>query len=120
MSHQGQFSARFAGHLGGEPHPGTVNLALPSPALRSLQRYLAATPAHHTLPPRDDFCAACCWHVTLAADGRQAQGLLLRPQIADYPPDKVEVILPLPLRLRWDLDDDHPLTLHLLPHPAVS
>jgi putative hydrolase of the HAD superfamily len=91
--------------FGWAPVPGTLNLRLVRPA------DLAAWAAIRTLPAaslsRAGSCDARLWP-TVLADGRPAA--LIRPQVAGYPPDQVELLAPQSLRETLRLRDGDTLT----------
>ncbi len=101
--------------LGGPFHPGTVNLDSDA---RGAQ--LAARHRHDVrlrrfeLPARDSFCSALLHAVELSHGLLSTPALLLWPQVAGYPDEKLELICPIPLREGWALADGAMLDLRYL------
>lgn len=98
-------------------HPGTVNLQLDAVQARRLAALAAdARLRRFELPGRDGFCPATLYAARLHHGPRHMPAVLLRPQVAGYPGDKLELVCPHPVRAGWALDDGailelHPLTL---------
>lgn len=94
-------------------HPGTVNLQVDGVQARRL----AALPTdarlrRFELPGRDGFCPATLYATRLHHGPRHMPALLLRPQVAGYPADKLELVCPQPVRASWALNDGALLELH--------
>jgi len=80
--------------LGFVPCPGTFNLRMHGPEWERLRRRLVAA-SGIGIEPAAGFCAAKCFPVHVAG---RLSGALVLPDMHDYPPDKFEIIAPLPLR----------------------
>ena len=104
--------------LGNAPHPGTVNLKLCEGAAAVVARHRHDEALHrHLVTPEGDFCPAVVHRVTLhhgEQDHAPLPGLVLWPEVPDYPADKLEIILPVRLRDHWPVDDGQPLIVRYL------
>ncbi|MCC5794832.1 MAG: HAD-IA family hydrolase [Chromatiales bacterium] len=79
--------------FGIDPWPGTLNLRLGE------EPRLPAGEARQLRPPGRDACAALCWVVRIGtAQGIDATGVLLRPQVPGYDGRVAEIIAAVPLR----------------------
>jgi len=77
--------------LGFEPFPGTVNLEVLPDDLAAWQK-LKAGPGPVLVPPDPAFCDAVCHPVTIEGGIKAAT---ITPHVADYPPDKLELLAPV-------------------------
>lgn len=92
----GWAAAAFAALLGGAPHPGTFNLRMHGAAWAALRRRLHAAAGLPLQPPPDSgCCAAKCFRVRV---GDRVDGLLVLPEVAAYPDDKLEIVAACGLR----------------------
>lgn len=101
---------QFRSKLGYAPHPGTLNLSLSGGDWDSARADMEQAPGIVIEPP-PGFCAAKCF--TLVIDGR-IQGAAVRPDVPDYPSDKLEIVAPVAVRDALRLSDGDRITLHLL------
>src|SRR5690606_9986970 len=87
--------ASFIGAVGIDPHPGTLNLQLDS--ARDLWAWAGVRngPDVRITPPDADQCDARCFPVLIAG---RIPGAVVVPQVPAYPPDRLELVAPLPLR----------------------
>jgi CTP-dependent riboflavin kinase len=100
---------QFQGKLGFWPHPGTVNLSLAGSDWDMVRDAMLAAPGIAIEPP-PGFCAAKCFAVLI--DGRVV-GAAIRPDIPDYPADKLEIVAPVAVRRELRLNDGDRVTLRL-------
>ena len=106
-------------HLGFAPFPATLNLrpkALKDAlAWERVQKELAGV---DLFPPSTDFCNAQIFLVEISRDGAigvgSVKGAVLRPRVANYPKDKIEVVASVRLKDRLDVRDGDQLTLEFL------
>ena len=103
-------AAAFRAALGYELHPGTLNLQMEQGApWDALRQRLAAITGIAIVPP-PGFCAAKCFRVRLA---QRVDAALVIPDVADYPPDKAELVAPVSLRSALALADGDRVELHV-------
>jgi riboflavin kinase, archaea type len=95
--------------LGFSPHPGTFNLRMEGPAWECARARLA-TAAGVALEPADGLCRARCVGVSIA---RKVGGALVIPEVPGYPPDKFEVIAPVPVRAVLGLREGSRVTVRV-------
>lgn len=100
----------FRTRLGFVPSPGTFNLRMHGARWEALRLRLLAARGIAITPPHG-FCAAKCFPVRLAG---RLSGALVLPDMDDYPPDKLEVIAPLPVRRTLGLADGDAVPLHVV------
>ncbi|CAI07879.1 DUF120 domain-containing protein [Aromatoleum aromaticum] len=100
----------FRTRLGFAPCPGTFNLRMDGARWEALRLRLLATRGI-AITPRHGLCAAKCFPVRLAG---RLSGALVLPDMDDYPPDKLEVIAPLPVRHTLGLADGDAVQLHVV------
>ena len=92
--------------LGGPFHAGTLNLECsPAAAAVVARQRDAATLERYRIEPQGDFCAAWCHTVELSHGELASPGLLLWPEVPDYPQTKLELILPQRLEAPWPLEE---------------
>lgn len=92
--------------LGRPFFPGTLNLSLDAENAAQAARHRRNTRLRRfELPARDAFCPARLHAVELSHRFMRTPALLLWPQVAGYPDDKLELICPMPLRSGWVLTD---------------
>lgn len=101
--------AEFRRKLGFIPWPGTFNLRMRGDAWEWARARLRAA-AGIAITPRDGFCAAKCFGVSIAG---QLTGAVVFPEMPDYPDDKFEIVAPLPIRETLGLQDGDLVNLHL-------
>ena len=95
--------------LGFRPHPGTVNLSLAGHDWDTARDAMQVA-AGIAIEPPPGFCAAKCFAVLI--DGRVV-GAAIRPDIPDYPADKLEIVAPVAVRRELRLNDGDRVTLRL-------
>ena len=89
---------QFRGRLGIEPHPGTLNLAVP-PGARGRWRAWSARPGIRLEPEDPAACAARCHPVRVHAPGRNpVTAAVIVPEVAGYDPDRLELVAAVGLR----------------------
>jgi len=86
---------QFLAHVGIDPYPGTLNLALDEADTRRSWEALRARPGEPIQPPEPGSCAARCYRVRLEG---WLPGAIVLPEVPGYPTSQVEVISALPLR----------------------
>ena len=91
----------FLVKLGFEPYPGTFNLLMRGAAWEEARSMLARE-SGIAIAPAPGFCAAKCFHVVVAG---RITGAVVFPEVADYPPEKFEVISAVPVRQTLGLAD---------------
>lgn len=99
----------FREKLGFTPYPGTLNLMLSGPAGAAARSRLQQAAGIAIVPP-SGFCAAKCFPVTV--NGR-IEGVVVLPEVDDYPADKFEVLAPVGLRRELGLCDGDAVRLRL-------
>lgn len=101
--------AEFRRKLGFIPWPGTFNLRMRGTAWEWARAQLR-TAAGIVIAPRDGFCAAKCFGVSVAG---HLTGAVVFPEMPDYPDDKFEIVAPLPIRETLGLQDGDLVNLRL-------
>lgn len=100
--------------LGKTAHPGTVNLHCSDTTAEVVARH-RHDPwlRRHVMAGAGHYCDAHFHPVSLAtADGNhQTEALLMWPEVADYPANKLELICAFSLRDRWQLSDNQSLLI---------
>lgn len=101
--------------LGFLPFPGTLNLRMEAQELEAWRALRKSLPPVE-LPSADpSFCRAHCFRAHLEALPRgrvRAEPVaVLVPEVAGYPPEKLEVIAAAPLKETYGLCDGDKLTL---------
>lgn len=89
--------------VGIDPHPGTLNLALPDEENLARWREWCRLPGEMIEPEESDFCRARCFPVRI--EGRIPAAVLL-PDAGEYPADKMELVAALPIRSHLSLDEN--------------
>lgn len=105
--------AALTAMLAAPPVPGTLNLQLIDAAGRQALAELKAGPSLLLPAGEAGFCDARCYRVRV---GGLVPALVLVPEVADYPDDKVEVVAALPLRQSLGLAEGS--MVELAPEPA--
>ncbi|NMG42427.1 DUF120 domain-containing protein [Aromatoleum toluvorans] len=105
----------FRNKLGFIPWPGTFNLRMGGTAWDWARERLRAA-AGIVITPRDGFCAAKCFGVSIAG---HLTGAVVFPEMPDYPDDKFEIVSPLPIRETLGLQDGDLVNLRLDLFPSV-
>lgn len=100
----------FRAKLGFEPFPGTFNLQMSGAAWQKARKRLLREPGV-LIEPMPGFCAAKCFSVVV---GGQLTGAIVFPEVPDYPPDKLEVISPVPIRRTLGVDDGESVVLRVV------
>jgi len=100
----------FRRKLGFAPHPGTFNLQMQGDSWAGLRERLMRD-AGVGITPVDGFCAARCFRVTI---NESVEGAVVFPEVAGYPPDKFEVIAPIPVRQTLGVNDGDRVTVRVL------
>lgn len=93
-----------------DPHPGTLNLQLLDDANRDVWRRWCELPGEIVVPEDVACCRAHCYSVTIEG---KVPAAIIRPDSADYPPDKVELIAALPVREHLQLADNARIRVEL-------
>lgn len=106
--------AEFREKLGFTPWPGTFNLRMRGTAWECARTRLRAATGI-AITPRDGFCAAKCFGVSIAG---HLTGAVVVPEMPDYPDDKFEIVAPEPIRDTLGLHDGDLVNLRL--HLALS
>ncbi|WP_018989891.1 DUF120 domain-containing protein [Aromatoleum toluclasticum] len=101
--------AEFRQKLGFIPWPGTFNLRMRGGAWDWARAHLRAATGI-AITPRDGFCAAKCFGVSIAG---HLTGAVVFPEMPDYPDDKFEIVAPLPIRETLGLQDGDLVNLRL-------
>jgi CTP-dependent riboflavin kinase len=101
----------FEEKLGFRPYPGTFNLTMAGAAWQQIRVELVRA-AGIALPPHPGNCGAKCFR--LLVEERHA-GVLIIPDVADYPEDKFEIVAPVELRPRLAVVDGEKVRVRLLP-----
>ncbi|MCF8199467.1 MAG: CTP-dependent riboflavin kinase [Sulfuritalea sp.] len=91
----------FLEKLGFSPYPGTLNLSLAGSAWANARSRLHQAVGIPIVPPQG-FCASKCFEVLI---NEQIEAAAVLPDIADYPTDKFEVLAPVAVRQKLDLQD---------------
>lgn len=105
----GWFVRECEARLGFAPYPGTFNLHISSPHWPAIRSELLDDPAI-TIPARPGFCAAFCFRALLAGS---AETVLVIPDVAAYPADKIELLAATSIRSRLGVADGARLSLHV-------
>ena len=92
---------QFLALAGIDPYPGTLNLVLDDAAQRQRWRDWCATPGLRMVA-EPAFCSARCYPVLFE---RRIPAAVVLPEIAGYPPDKLEIVAALPLRQHLSLPE---------------
>lgn len=99
----------FRRKLGFIPWPGTFNLRMRGAAWDWARARLRSA-AGIAITPRDGFCAAKCFGVSIAG---HLTGAVVFPEMPDYPDDKFEIVAPVPIRETLGLQDGDLVNLRL-------
>lgn len=91
----------FRDKLGYVPYPGTLNLILSGDAWEQTRERLQQAAGIAIVPPRG-YCAAKCFEVLI---NDCIEGAAVLPEVADYPPDKLEIVAPIAVRQELKLRD---------------
>ncbi len=94
--------AQFLRHSGIEPFPGTLNLLLETPIDHDAWRALRCRSGHRVSAPTPDACDARLYPVRIAD---AVSGAVVVPEVDGYPPDQVEIIAAIDLRVHLGLVD---------------
>ncbi len=100
--------------LGQPIYPGTVNLNCNDATAAVVRRHRHDPAMHkHLLAGAGHYCDAHFHRVTLStADNTTAiDALLMWPEVADYPDNKLELVCSVAVRQQWRVDDGHPLKI---------
>ncbi len=105
---------QFAGKVGIDPWPGTINVIVDDPESMPVWVRLKRTDGIHMDNPNDGphDCDAKCWRVTI--DGGEAgaiEGAIVFPLVDDYPPAQIEVIAEVGVRDALGIEDGDTVTL---------
>ena len=93
------------------PYIGTLNLELFSPSPEEYQRYIQSKTGILIDPLENGYEPGVMFRVKV---NNEVEGLVVIPQILDYPKDKVEVIAAVNLRKALDLEDDSTVSVSFL------
>lgn len=88
--------------LGIDPWPGTMNLELDDPDSLAAWRALKETRGLPVETPDPRWCDARCFPVVVA---ERERGAIVLPDVADYAPNRVEIIAARNLREALGLED---------------
>jgi CTP-dependent riboflavin kinase len=105
---------QFAQRLNLAPAPGTFNVQLTDDANLSQWRALQAEPGIVIDPPDASFCASRCYPVLV---NDRVPGAIILPEVAGYPPDRIEVVSAQSIRSAMQLHDGDPVTLRAMVDP---
>jgi riboflavin kinase len=95
--------------FGFTPYPGTLNLLMNSSDTSSFQIYIQA---HHGISIGSP-CGGCeglCYRIRVNG----VTGIILIPQVPDYPRKQLEVIAPVNLRKALSLDDGDEIEVFII------
>ncbi|MFQ5578469.1 MAG: HAD-IA family hydrolase, partial [Anaerolineae bacterium] len=101
---------QFIARLGIDPHPGTLNLVLESPAEQATWAGVKARPGVPVDPPGAGWCTAHCYPVRIAG---RLPGAIVLPHVPDYPGTQIELVAALPLRQTLSLNDGDRLAVDI-------
>jgi riboflavin kinase, archaea type len=99
----------FEDAFGFVPAPGTFNVQLTSADWAEVLRGAHGDFVRRLDPP-PGFCVAHCYQVTV---GGQVDGVLVVPEVAEYPLDKAEIVAPMSIRRALDLQDGDAVRLSI-------
>lgn len=102
--------------LGYRPFPATLNIrpreAADAQVWRRVRTEHAGTPLTSAA---DGHCGAKLYRVAVAGvAGMKIDGAVLLPEVADYPPDKIEIVAPVRLKDHFSVHDGDQLTVEFL------
>jgi len=104
---------QFASKLGIKPFPGTFNLEMTGPQWASVAQRLQEAAGIYIEPP-EGFCSAKCFRVVLHGQKQQrVEGVVIFPNVSDYPAQKFEVVAAVPVRQTLQLVDRDPVRVQL-------
>ncbi len=92
---------QFLQHCGVDPYPGTLNLVLAADADRRAWRRLRARGGRRLLAPREA-CDAMMHSISIADS---VTGVIVIPEVDDYPADQAEIVAAVNLRQHLDVAD---------------
>jgi riboflavin kinase len=97
--------------FGFTPYPGTLNLRMNSSDMASFQIY---TQTHEgiSIGSSHDGCEGLCYRIRVNG----LTGIILIPQVPDYPRKQLEIIAPVNLRNALSLDDGDEIEVFFTPH----
>ncbi len=93
-------------------YPGTVNLEVWDPAEQAKVAIIRERRGIELIPPVAEFCTSFCVPVLLAEIIR---GVVIFPDVADYPVDKLEIIADRNVRETLDISEGALLRVRVLP-----
>nr|WP_268871125.1 HAD-IA family hydrolase [Halalkalibacterium ligniniphilum] len=85
-----------------QPYPGTLNLSLITSSLLKLESFFKSTPSIQ-LSFNGKYCHATLYPVMIHAHSMKQQAYILRPELKEYDPLKIEIISPLHLQQTLNL-----------------
>ena len=101
--------------IGFVPFAGTLNLRVEGEELAAWRGLRASLESVELASPDPSFCRAHCFRGRLEGlPGNQARTepvVVLVPEVAGYPPDKLEVIAAVPLKEAYGVRDGDKLTV---------
>ena len=104
---------QFVSKLGIKPFPGTFNLEMIGPQWARVAQRLQEEAGIHIEPP-EGFCSANCFRVVLHGQKQQrVEGVVIFPNVSDYPVQKFEVVAAVPVRRALQLEDGDPVRVQL-------
>ncbi len=80
---------QFITKLGIDPYPGTLNLELIDNQDIEKLKEIKRRKGIEIIPAEPGFCSAKCFHVLVCG---KIKGVLIIPQVPDYPESKLEII----------------------------
>lgn len=103
-----QFESKFGIAL----FPGTFNLELEGVEWAGTLRKLQKLEGTRLVPP-DGFCNAKCFRLLIAGG---LEGVLVLPEVDDYPDQKLEIVASVPVRQTLQLKDGDRVKIQLHVH----
>jgi CTP-dependent riboflavin kinase len=80
---------QFINKLGIDPYPGTFNLDIIDPQDLEKLKEIKKRKGIEITPAEPGFCSAKCFHVLVCG---KVKGVLIIPEVPDYPESKIEII----------------------------
>ena len=111
------YMEQFRERLGYEPFPGTLNVGLDADSVRARagMESLDAVPIDGWEDEERTFGPATCYAASLEANGRRYEGEahIIVPDRTHHDEDQLEIIAPVKLREKLDLDDGDDVTVRV-------
>jgi HAD superfamily hydrolase (TIGR01509 family) len=99
---------QFMSSCGIDPFPGTLNIVPSSDADQTLWAQLKSLPGSRIRAGESGGCDAALYPVRI---GQSIPGAVVLPEVADYAPDRIELIAALPLRQHFSLVDGDEISI---------